>query len=352
MRVLLASILPVTDTKSWSGTCKSIYEQIAKNNHVDVCYSPSAHYLQKKLAAFSHYFYKLKGKRINVYFNKYVAYLYGLSFSRKLKRIDPELIVCLGSGTELLYVDSKVSSVLIADACFDLLHNSYEVYSNLIPNAIKQAYNIEKKSLSHFDKIIYTSTWAQDAAKSAYPDLKTYTINLGSNIGNYSSVIVNNKKINANLNLLTVGTDYKRKGIDKAEKLAKKLKCKLTIIGIDLLLDKTKPDERQQLITKYKKADFFVLFPTADCTPIVINEANSFGLPVITFGVGGIPDMISAGKNGHIVENLNEAVDIISSYRNNPAAYNALRMKTRTYYDKHLSWEVFREKFQKIITTA
>lgn len=39
----------------------------------------------------------------------------------------------------------------------------------------------------------------------------------------------------------------------------------------------------------------------ADCIPFVFNEANAFGLPMITADTGGVPDMIRIGENGYVL---------------------------------------------------
>jgi glycosyltransferase involved in cell wall biosynthesis len=45
-------------------------------------------------------------------------------------------------------------------------------------------------------------------------------------------------------------------------------------------------------------AHFLVLPTRADCVPVVIAEANSVGLPVVTSNVGGIPTVVRTDVNG------------------------------------------------------
>ena len=63
-------------------------------------------------------------------------------------------------------------------------------------------------------------------------------------------------------------------------------------------ISKTTEDGYRLLDQLFAESHFFLLPTTADCTPIVFAEANSFGLPVITTDVGGIPTMVHSGLNG------------------------------------------------------
>lgn len=55
------------------------------------------------------------------------------------------------------------------------------------------------------------------------------------------------------------------------------------------------------LIEMYEKADIFVLPSLYEAYGVVIQEAMSFGLPVIASNVGGIPEQITNGKDGLLV---------------------------------------------------
>jgi len=54
--------------------------------------------------------------------------------------------------------------------------------------------------------------------------------------------------------------------------------------------------ERKSLY--FYASDIFILPSDRECFPLVILEAMSFGIPVIATRVGGIPDLVSEGKNG------------------------------------------------------
>ncbi len=343
MKILIASILPVENEKYWSGINTAVLRQLSKNNTVETCYSPAAHRLQKLLGMVSRVRYKLFGSRSNVYFNQYVSFLYRPALFTKTSRFKPDLLLVLGSGSELLHFNPTCPTYLVADANFHLLRDNYSLYTALTTHGAKNAAAVEKTTLKKYDYLFYTSDWALQSTAQHYPSLtqKLQPINFGSNIPDegFSSIAIPSEK--GQLSLLTVGIDYQRKGIDRSIALVKLLDCKGTIVGINVKIDKQTKEGIVQMATYYKTAHFFVLLSRADCTPIVINEANSIGLPVIVSNVGGISSIVKEGVNGFIVETNGDAVAILESYIGNHEAYIALRKSTYEYYKKSLTWSTF-----------
>jgi len=58
------------------------------------------------------------------------------------------------------------------------------------------------------------------------------------------------------------------------------------------------PDEREGLL---RKSSIYILPSSAEGLPIGLLEAMSFGLPVVTTPIGGIPDVIENGRNGLLI---------------------------------------------------
>lgn len=57
--------------------------------------------------------------------------------------------------------------------------------------------------------------------------------------------------------------------------------------------------------TIFADADIFIHPTTEDCFPLVLLEAMSYGLPIVTTNEGGIPDIVYDGINGLICEKNN-----------------------------------------------
>lgn len=55
----------------------------------------------------------------------------------------------------------------------------------------------------------------------------------------------------------------------------------------------------------FSESDIFLNTNRADNMPVSVVEACAYGLPVVSTNVGGLPDLISQGENGLLVENEN-----------------------------------------------
>ena len=89
-----------------------------------------------------------------------------------------------------------------------------------------------------------------------------------------------------------------------------------------------------------------LVFPTFyhnECFPFVILEAMKAGLPVISTEEGAIPDMVSEGKNGWLVERCNaEALaDAMQKFIAEPALATQMGNCGRELYAEKFTQETF-----------
>lgn len=129
--------------------------------------------------------------------------------------------------------------------------------------------------------------------------------------------------------LLFVGRLIKEKGIyevlDAFELVSKQIPCRLYIAGEGVEKGEiVKQIEKKNLINSvsllgyldeerlsraYQNASIFILPSYREGFPIAVTEAMSFGLPIVTTPVGGIPDRLLDGQNALFVTPKNaEAV--------------------------------------------
>jgi glycosyltransferase involved in cell wall biosynthesis len=73
--------------------------------------------------------------------------------------------------------------------------------------------------------------------------------------------------------------------------------------------------------------------------PMVIIEAMAAGLPVVASAVGGIPDVIEAGKEGLLVEpgDVGELADAIACLLQNQSIRTSMALNARQKYESHYS---------------
>jgi glycosyltransferase involved in cell wall biosynthesis len=91
----------------------------------------------------------------------------------------------------------------------------------------------------------------------------------------------------------------------------------------------------------------------ADCSPIVLAEANSFGLPCLTTNVGGIPTIIKEGLNGRtfsLKANILEYCTYITSLMVNYSEYKRLARSSFYEYQSRLNWAVAGKTAKQLIT--
>ncbi len=215
----------------------------------------------------------------------------------------------------------------------------------------------------------YSSEWA---ARSCLENFqversKVKVIPYGSNLGKDWPLEDVDRMISARpaqpCKLVFSGTAWERKGGDLALRLAEELNrsglpTELTLIGcippvkdpfpryVNAVgyLDISRPEDRQAYITYLSQSHFLVLPTRADCSPRVICEANSLGVPCITTDIGGIPSMIKPDVNGNMFPPTGEFVPAAARYildvMRRKSAYQTLaasavreHVKTQTWSD-------------------
>ncbi len=122
-----------------------------------------------------------------------------------------------------------------------------------------------------------------------------------------------------------IGTDYKRKGLANAVRVVRnlvktyQLECELAIIGcyrpkeiddIRALILRNEISEQARISSEnvdigdhLAQTDFLLLPAEQEAFGVVLLEALASGVVVIASDVGGIPEIISHGKDGFLFEN-------------------------------------------------
>ena len=77
--------------------------------------------------------------------------------------------------------------------------------------------------------------------------------------------------------------------------------------------------------------DVLIVPSKVDGRPNVVMEANACGVPVLAAPVGGIPELIEDGVNGHLVtpSDHTEIEGIVRSWLQNSARFSKLRRSSR-----------------------
>jgi Glycosyltransferase len=290
---------------------------------------------------------------------------------KQLSKTPCDIIFAPVSKRELSFIETTIPIISLSDVTFNLLEKNYQL------DLDEQEREWESKQelilLSKASKLIYPSEWAANSAISDYQAdaTKVEIIPFGANLDEpplANEVLL--PKQTSSCRLLFVGRDWSRKGGDIAFQTLtclgeRGVNAELVVVGttpppeikheklrVIPYLNKNVPQQRKQLDELFLNSNFFI-FPTrADCSPIVICEANAFGLPVFTTDVGGIPTIIKNGRNGYMLPlsaSGEDYANLIVEKFSDKGVYENLVRSSREEYDARLNWDKWAESLHQVI---
>ena len=251
----------------------------------------------------------------------------------------------------------------------------YPEFSRVLKGCIRDANTLEQSAINRASLVFYSSSWAADSARKDYgaDAAKVRVVPFGANLEEPPSAEeVLNRGLSDTCRMLFVGVDWEKKGgkiafetLLELERLG--ISAHLTIVGCvppsDIRhknlrlagsLNKNDSCQRRQLYHLYRDADCFLLPTRADCSAIVLCEANAFGLPAITTDTGGIADIIENGKNGYrlpMSAGGREYAAVIARPLKQ-GKIREMRRNSRAAYDSRLNWDAWGISVNSIICDA
>lgn len=301
---------------------------------------------------------------------------YSRQISRKLTNSQSDLV--FGATSNLIaYLECKQPTIFWADATFANIQNFYPLYSNLHEGVIKEWHQMETLALQKCKLAIYSSNWAANSAINDYgaDPSKVKVVPFGANTESSLTFETAKEAIDSRpsdrCKLLFLGVDWIRKGGNVAYQVAKKLNqsglpTELTIVGSKPLIEEPLPDfvkalgfiskstsEGKAQIQELILESHFLILPTlADCTPIVICEANSLGVPCLSTSVGGVPTIIRNDINGRLFDkdaNISEYCDYITNIFADYSNYRSLALSAFYEYESRLNWKAAGQKVKELL---
>jgi glycosyltransferase involved in cell wall biosynthesis len=374
-KILFLTRLDPEDIKSWSGLNYYMLNLLKKNFDV-ITVGPLSNrvryfFLIKK------FFFLLFGIKFDIDRSILVAKDFANQIKKKIEKKKYDIV--LTSDTYLLsFFSAKKPMYIWTDFLFSTYYSTYYKNFRVHPDTIKEGIYCERLALKKAKKIFLTSRWSVKEAIKDYKISKNKfsIIPFGANVNpepKRENIIKNidNKKFKI-LKILSVGISWKRKGMDKAIKLIKKInrigqKAELYIIGstppknysvpknvfIIKFLDKNKVEDQKLLTRYFLKSHFNILFSTAEASAVVYSEASAFGLFTITHDVGGAASIIKNNVNGFRFNIGDHNINLIAKYIlnifNNKKRFVTKSRMSRNEYDKRLNWSYSEKLFKKSI---
>ncbi|WAC20736.1 glycosyltransferase family 4 protein [Luteolibacter sp. SL250] len=366
MKVAYVTPYASGDVHAWSGSVFHVREALA-NAGCDILPVDS---LNLKAA-------KIEGKLMSLAFK----YLTGKTFLSdrtpgilracaeqvefRCEHIGPDVIFSPGS-IPIAKVKSDKPIVFWTDATFAGIKDYYRDFSNLAKLSVWQGSRAEQQALTNCSLAIYTSEWAAKSAVDHYDvdPAKVKVVPFGANVSAARDEAVVRGLVAARdletCELLFVGVDWERKGGPIALRTAEILKSRglavrLHVVGCEPpgelpdfvvrhgFISKKFPAGAARLAKLFSDAHFLIVPSRAECFGLVFAEAGSFGLPSLAAITGGVPSVVTSGKNGMLfpLEDEGEGyADFIQAQMADPAAYEALALGSFEEFKARLNWDV------------
>jgi glycosyltransferase involved in cell wall biosynthesis len=225
---------------------------------------------------------------------------------------------------------------------------------------------------------VFSSTWAAESAVRDYQadPSKVKVISYGANLPSQLTVEeafqLVDRRPNDRCRLLFVGTEWERKGGSIAVETATLLQqmginSELIILGctppntvpsnVNVLgfVSKKTPEGSAIIEGLFRDSHFLIVPTRADCTPIVIAEAASFALPVISTETGGVPTVVRSGTTGLLLPLTTDAQEYakeIAALMRNWEMYRRMARAAFDDYQSRLNWTTAGKLMMEVIKEA
>jgi glycosyltransferase involved in cell wall biosynthesis len=374
-RVAFLSQEDPADQRTWSGITFHLHRQISRFHEVTWVHAADLPVTKRRLLSLWNRAADMLGWKFTTHYFLNAFFL-SKGVQKKIAGQAFDFIVVGAGESELIaYLKTTAPIIYIADSTFGNMVNYYPWHTGLCRLALQQGNAVEKAAISNAAHLIYSSAWAAASAVNNYdaPAAKVSVVDFGANLAKLpAKEEALRGKENSTCRLLFLGVSWERKGGDIAYKtfidLKKKgIKCTLTIVGCNPVLekdtdltiipflDKNKNSDFEQLYTLLLQSHFLIVPTRADCTPIVFCEAAAFGVPVITTDTGGISSVIKEGLNGFCLPmeaGEKDYSNLLEELWLDRSKYDRLRETSREQFDERLNWNTWMEKFSNILNVS
>ncbi len=220
------------------------------------------------------------------------------------------------------------------------------------------------------DRVVYSSHFMAERACEEFkvPAERCSVVPFGVNLEDLPSRLPTKSPF-APLKLLHVTTDWTRKGGDVVVQVLERLErdgmnVELTVVGaapaelarhpsvhLTGYLDKNSAAGLARLRKLFSEAHLFLLPTRADCTPMVVAEANAYGTPVLIAETGGVATLMDEGRNGRMLPSVDPDVwvDALHGVIRNREEYTALSASSFAHAHQRLSWSAWARDIVEIV---
>lgn len=375
MRIGYVTTYDGWDVENWSGCGYYIAKALEQQSIEVVRVGPLKTVVDSVLRAKLFFHNHVTGKVYQLDRDPSVLRSYAEQVTKQLDDLDVDVVFSPGT-IPISYLKYRKPIVFWTDATYAAMVGYYPGgWSNLSRQSVKNGNRMEGQALSNCRLAIYTSEWAATSAKRNYrvDPSKVKVVPFGPNFDATLTLtdiqaMVARRPADV-CRLIFMGTDWYRKGGDIAVELAKRLnarglKTDLVVVGsapshglpefvtVNGFLSK-RTFEGHEVIKRLLSDSHFLVLPTrADCVPVVIAEANAYGVPVVASDVGGIPSAVTGGINGAafpLRDFVEQACSFIQTSMADAATYSCLAEASFGRFESELNWQSAGKQVKKYL---
>ena len=114
--------------------------------------------------------------------------------------------------------------------------------------------------------------------------------------------------------------------------------------------------DRYNLEQIYQQSDVLLLTSSYEGLPLVVMEMMAYGKVIVSTAVDAIPDYITDGENGFLIENntdenkiIDDAISVLLKLASNKLLLQQMGAKSRIFAEKHFNEDTFCQNYQKIL---
>ena len=358
---------PFTDKKAWSGSIYKIREGI-ENAGFEVKWIPyKGFFFFNLILKFCYRFSFLNG----LVYTRLSFWLYSLSINKKTLQ-GCDLFFFPGGEQLVEYVNFDKPKIIYGDSTMPLMIDYY--WFGISPFIKKMIIQFDKIAHMKSDLIIKSSNWVIKSVVADYgiSDDKTAVIEFGCSL-NKNKIVPIIPYESGKLRILFSGVDWERKGASIAIDTVRCLNdmgidAVLYLVGIRLqyipieyrnlpfveyigFLNKNKVSEAERYTQIYHNSHLLLVPTKAECAGIVFAEASAYGMPTLTHDTGGIESYVVNGINGYRLPLGSTPQQFAVKIKQMiiKKEFGQLGKQAIIYYEKRLNWEIWGERFKKLL---
>ena len=284
-----------------------------------------------------------------------------------LKKFKYDCVFTLSSAA-IAYVKTDVPIVYFCEATFKNMLDCY--WQGISDKRIKEYDSVQLKALQNADHVICSSEWAKASVVNDYGITKALSVvHMGANLDCTDTSVLEHKGIN--LLFIGSGKDHIAEGSMIAVECVKRLNARqdgnayrIHMVGavpnelesndvhVYGVLDVNVREQKNMLEDLWRSADFFILPTNDECAPSVFCDASAYGIPSVTYNIGGASDYVRNGENGICLPLDAEAEDFADAIEElvlSDEKLQQMKKRAEEIFIEELNWPVFGNKVAEII---